>query len=250
MLEKRIEEASLNAWPALQQILFDGWILRFAKGYTKRANSVNPLFRSSINIEEKISYCEQIYTARQQPVIFRLTPFASPAGLDQALAKHHYKCIDLTLVQYLNLTTIVIPKTSSMELRDGTLDKWLEAFCRLSSTPLKNHQTHKEMLQIIPATRLLAQLVASNKTVACGLGVMENKFFGLFQLLTDPSERNQGYGANLISSMLRWAQEHDAVHAYLQVLDSNKAAVHLYKKLGFKTVYKYWYRVQNATVES
>jgi len=35
MLSKRIEEASLNAWPALQHLLFDGWILRFSKGYTR-----------------------------------------------------------------------------------------------------------------------------------------------------------------------------------------------------------------------
>jgi hypothetical protein len=32
---QEIEEISLNAWPSLQQILYDGWILRFANGYTK-----------------------------------------------------------------------------------------------------------------------------------------------------------------------------------------------------------------------
>ena len=38
-----IEELSLNALPCLQQILDDGWVLRLAEGYTKRANSVTPL---------------------------------------------------------------------------------------------------------------------------------------------------------------------------------------------------------------
>ena len=52
---KRVEEAALNAWPALQQILYDGWILRFSQGYTKRANSVNPIFQSSIDLETKIN---------------------------------------------------------------------------------------------------------------------------------------------------------------------------------------------------
>ncbi len=59
LLKQRIEKVSLNSWPALQQILFDGWILRFSEGYTKRANSVNPLFASSMDVEEKVDTCER-----------------------------------------------------------------------------------------------------------------------------------------------------------------------------------------------
>ncbi|MDB5085123.1 MAG: family N-acetyltransferase, partial [Bacilli bacterium] len=38
---KMIEELTLNNWQPLQTMLYDGWLLRFAGGYTKRANSVN-----------------------------------------------------------------------------------------------------------------------------------------------------------------------------------------------------------------
>ena len=131
MLHRRIEEASLNAWPALQQMLFDGWLLRFTKGYTKRANSVNPLFGSSMNAEEKIEFCERLYAEKEQPAIFRLTPLASPGDLDQILERHRYRRMDLTNVQHLDLRGQAIQAEPSVELRDETVDNWFDTFCRL-----------------------------------------------------------------------------------------------------------------------
>lgn len=246
MLEKRVEEASLNAWPAFQQMLFDGWILRFANGYTKRANSVNPLFGSSLNVDEKIRYCERLYTAKNQPTIFRLTHFAAPSELDQALANRQYERFDLTHVQYVNLREISIPVEQSVEFRDAALDNWLEGYHRMTNVSLAEHRMHKELLQRIPARRLLAQVFDSGKIAACGLGVLEADYFGLFDLVTDPGARNKGYGGKLVLSMLRWAQENGAGYAYLQVLSSNAPARHLYVKLGFRDLYEYWYRNPKA----
>src|SRR5262245_42365024 len=161
MFHRRIEEASLNAWPALQQMLFDSWLLRFAKGYTKRANSVNPLFGSSLNAEEKIALCERLYAEKAQPTIFRLTPFACPPDLDQVLARRHYRRIDLTSVQYRDLRGQVMQAEPSVELREETVDNWLDTFCRLSAASRAQHHTHQEILQAIPVTRLLAVLADS-----------------------------------------------------------------------------------------
>ena len=38
---KVLEEVMLNALPSLNTMYYDGWNLRFAEGYTNRANSVN-----------------------------------------------------------------------------------------------------------------------------------------------------------------------------------------------------------------
>ena len=37
-----IEEILINAFPAVEREIYDGWILNFSGGYTYRANCINP----------------------------------------------------------------------------------------------------------------------------------------------------------------------------------------------------------------
>lgn len=90
-LIQTIEEISLNAWPSLQQILYDGWILKFANGHTKRANSVNSVYTGTKDVYEKIERCEKIYIDKNLQPIFRITPIAQPENLDGILAHAGFK---------------------------------------------------------------------------------------------------------------------------------------------------------------
>src|SRR5215510_11714647 len=100
---RRLEEIAMNAWPALQQVLYDGWVLRFANGYTKRANSVNPLYVSCGAIAEKIAFCERCYANHGVPAIFRLTSCLAPLELDVALEQRGYQLLDPSLVLTMDL---------------------------------------------------------------------------------------------------------------------------------------------------
>jgi len=244
MSNRRIEETSLNSWPALQQMLYDGWLLRFANGYTKRANSINPLYGSSIEVDEKVATCERIYQKKGLVPIFRLTPFAAPPTLDDILVRRDYRLIDPTLVMRLDLAGQKFPSSPSLIMQNETVDDWMNIFCRLGQPSVEGNQTHKEMLELIPSHRFLASLVDSSQIVACCLAVLENSYLGLFDLITDTAQRNRGYGTALMSSLLTWAQAEGALHAYLQVMENNAPARHIYTtKLGFEVAYRYWYRV-------
>ncbi len=240
VLLRRIEEASLNAWQAHQQIYFDGWVLRFANGYTKRANSVNGLHASTLDAAEKIRACEKIYAAKNLPAIFRITPFASPANLDALLATRGYAKIDLTRVMHCELRG---GADTRGELRDESLDEWFAHYCSLADTAYEKRQAHKEILQNIPTRRLFAARYDAEQLVACGLGVLEEKFFGLFDIVVAAKQRNRGHGTRLTRGMLEWARANGAAHAYLQVVAANAPARQVYGKLGFADVYEYWYRV-------
>lgn len=100
---KTFEELSLNAWPALQTKLYDGWVLRFANGYSKRSNSINPLYHSTLPLEEKIENCENEYQRQGLPVVFKLTDASCPQGIDNELESRNYLRLDETSVRVLEM---------------------------------------------------------------------------------------------------------------------------------------------------
>lgn len=79
---RTLEELAMNAWPALQTLFYDGWVLRFANGYTKRANSVHPLYPATGDAVHNVAVCADMYRARGLPVVFKMTPASEPAGLE------------------------------------------------------------------------------------------------------------------------------------------------------------------------
>ena len=69
------EELTMNAWPSIQTMVFDGWILRMPNGFTKRANSIIPLYTFDNDINGKIKYSEDIFRKNNLPVIFKTYEF-------------------------------------------------------------------------------------------------------------------------------------------------------------------------------
>src|SRR4051812_28925620 len=62
----RVEETCWNAFPALKQVLAGDFLLRFAQGVSRRANSANPLRAEPGGISAVISAAEQLYRAQSQ----------------------------------------------------------------------------------------------------------------------------------------------------------------------------------------
>lgn len=240
---RRIEEASLRAWPAHSDSDFDGWRLRFADGYTRRANSVTPLGPSRLALDDKIATCERLYAARGLPVIFRMTPFAPPA-LDAVLAERGYRRADETEVR-ARRRDVPLPLPGSrppIQVRVHDVDRWLEIFGRLSGSPARNRAAHRAVLNAVPGRRRLLVLWADGAPVACGMSVHADGLMGLFDLVTAVEWRNRGFGSELLRRALSWGARQGIDEAYLQVLATNAAARRIYDRLGFELVYRYHYR--------
>jgi N-acetylglutamate synthase len=236
----KIEFASYKSWPAFEQLDYQGWILRFANRATKRANSVNVLTLKTSRLHEAILYCESFFATRSQPTIFRLLSFIENANLDSELADANYSFVDPSLVLYQNIKftrhEIAFPISHDRGL-------WLETYCNVSGINIESQKTHAEILARIPSPSLFAILEDQNQPVACGLGVIHDQCFGIFDLVTKQQFRNRGYGTSLMRSMISWAKCYGSQHCYLQVTVQNTSAIRLYEKLGYRYLYHYWYRV-------
>jgi ribosomal protein S18 acetylase RimI-like enzyme len=236
---RQIEEVSLNAWPALNTLFYDGWILRFANGYTKRANSVTPLHPGELDANAKIDFCVQQYRRHGLRPIFRLARVNYISGIDAKLATRAYEKFDQTSVQ-------ARPLPGEFELSAPAvvvdLITWLQLFHDLNPGR-KDLETHEAILRRVIGRLCPMALYDGAKMVACGLGVLQGEYLGLFDIVTRESERRKGYGRELTKSLLNWGQEQGAGYAYLQVMLNNKPAQALYRQLGFNEKYQYWYRI-------
>jgi ribosomal protein S18 acetylase RimI-like enzyme len=59
-----------------------------------------------------------------------------------------------------------------------------------------------------------------------------------------PGRRNQGIGTAISAQLLSTARRNGAEVAWLNVLSDNQPAVRTYARLGFETLYEYWYRTK------
>jgi len=84
------EELGNNALPALETFLLGGWLLRFTRGYTRRANSVHPLYGMHTPFGEPIRTCEALYMLKKIPCRFKLTDAPEFSELDKELSETGY----------------------------------------------------------------------------------------------------------------------------------------------------------------
>ncbi|MDA4114743.1 MAG: GNAT family N-acetyltransferase [Thaumarchaeota archaeon] len=215
----KLEELSINAWPSLQTMLYDGWVLRFSEGHTKRANSSNPLYGGLLGVDEKIDACEKLYSGRHLDTVFKLTAASYPPDLDRVLSARGYVLESGSAVQTLDLQNdIAEPEEPDITLSSDASDEWLSAFWQMSGFDERRREIAKQMLLNVVPQKCLASISESESgIIACGMAVLQGDYVGLFNIVTHKDFRRRGHGKQLTLGLLHWARENGARLAYLQV---------------------------------
>ena len=234
---RRLEELSLNSSAPPGQLLYDGWLLRMLPGKAKRPRSVNAVYPSTLPLEEKIAHCERIYGARRLPVLFRITPYVDPPGLDAALEARGYGRFDTTSVESTEIPAALTARAAVMNLRE-----WVDAVGDLRGSSPEHRAAHLARLESQPLPLRGVAMEQGGQVMATGLTIVEDDCAGLFDIVTHESARRQGHGRAVVETLLVTARGLGARYAYLQVDSANDPARRLYRQFGFAERYTYWYR--------
>ncbi len=237
-LEWRVEETCLNAWPALREVLLDGWVLRFSGGLTRRANSANPLRPVS---EVDLRACEGLYRRLGLPTIFRVLSLIGPA-VDDRLAKAGYTGEGESCVLYAPIEDVEAARDPDVTLLDEPTQEWFGAMAALQNHPSEQAATYRRIVGRLAIPAAFAALSDGGGTVALAYGGLHNGLLCYESVITDDRRRRQGWGRRIVSALAAWARDQGAVGACLEVEAHNAPARALYDAVGLKReLYRYHY---------
>jgi ribosomal protein S18 acetylase RimI-like enzyme len=243
---RRLEEMALNASGAPHSFVYDGWLLGYRPGYTKRLRCVNPLYPSTLALEEKIEYCTAFYAVAGLPAIFRMLPFSQPPELDGVLEQAGWQAFERTLVLRTLLADLPAPPlpVSAVELIEPPAWEPLAAhLLKIDAEALPSFTARAANHPLPHAGALLRQ---DGEVVACGLLKLEGRHAGLFAVHTAEPWRGRGFARAVVAALLAEAQRRGAQTAYLQVTAENKPAMAVYRRFGFVAAHDYWYRAREG----
>ena len=246
---QKYEEMCLNGHVALNTFLYDGWLLKFSEGYTARANSVSVFYPSSMPFADKVPFCEQMYKQQGLPCQFKLTKLDTE--LNDFLAKRGYKVVTTTDLMVCDSDCPVKPDNNNSLLDNDskieyifstTPEEWLPIFFKIHEiNDAHDQDVYTRMLSKVLVDTIYCTLMYEGKPAACSSAAIENGYMLLQNVVVSSELRGHGLGKKVCSATLKRAYEAGANHSYLQVIQTNTVAVNLYKSLGFKKLYSYWY---------
>jgi len=243
-LLSRVEDAGLNASAPPEQRWMDGWLVRSSKGKARRARCINAVAAGRLPLAAKLQRCEALYRDAGLPLVFRVTPFSQPPGLDAELAALGLVAIDDTRV----MVNAALPVAPAPALPPGT--RWIalpapayaEAVGLLRGSPEVQRRAHGQRLASSPVPYQGFAIERDGEILACGQFAQEDELAGLYDVFTRECDRGKGWSTLLCQHLLALAASQGARVGYLQVEADNAPARQVYARLGFADGYAYHYR--------
>lgn len=229
------EERLVNCWPALDTLVMDGWVLRFANGYSGRANSASALRPGAALDDGLLALIVDLFTARELAPAVRVTPLAA-GDVAPRLAAAGWQVVTRSIGM------IGVPRAGSdaavtFEARPSAA--WMAGVTAWQDARKKNVAHLEAIVGRIMLPAVFATLTLDGQPVAYGMSVLDRGMAELGLIVVGPGARGKGLGRRLVTALAAWAKGRGARRIFLQVEASNTVARNLYRSIGLSDLYPY-----------
>ncbi|QMU67719.1 GNAT family N-acetyltransferase [Streptacidiphilus sp. P02-A3a] len=230
-----------RGWPGTETAALGGWVLRAAKGFTNRANSVLPASDPGLPLDQALERVRDWYGGFGLPAVVQ-TDLEDP--LDAALAERGWAPSASALFQTAPLAPLVDDRAAAAAgvlLSREPGPGWLARYRRVRHPDLA--PTALAVLTGGPSVWFATVPGAPGEApAAIGRCAVDGRWVGLAALEVAPDQRRRGLATAVTAALARAAADEGADLAYLQVEPENENAIRLYDRLGFRTHHRYHYR--------
>jgi ribosomal protein S18 acetylase RimI-like enzyme len=242
-------EVMLAAWPPIERERLGDWTLRFAAGFTRRANSVLPAGDPGGSLELAIDACERAYAARALPTSFQLREGHVAEGLEELLAARGYAVEHPSLVLAGPLpASLPDPRVTHRETpSDAWFDTWLEVAERSEPDAL---ELSRAIVGRASRPCTFALLHEQGRPIATALGTLSPGWLGLSCLAVRDEARRRGVARAMLGGLAAWARDRGADGLWLEVEAGNAPALALYDDLGLERIGAYRYRTAASIIRT
>ncbi|WP_017977223.1 GNAT family N-acetyltransferase [Actinopolyspora halophila] len=240
--ERLIERCAVRAWPAETVRSESGWLLRATERCSRRrGNSAVPQFGGGA--VHGLSAVEEFYRCRGAPVLVQVSPAHRHDGLDSELALRGYAVEAPTLVLCAELSGRVWRDSLRHAECRVVLNSRDPLWAEYTATRDEVAAVRRTVDRIAPTT-VFARAGAPDDPLGFGAAVFDSGLVGIFGMWTALDHRGGGIASAVLKRLLAWGMRRGAHTAWLQVEESNPAALALYRRCGFDLSHRYHYRRQ------
>jgi GNAT superfamily N-acetyltransferase len=231
-----LQLAAARAWPAPICRPLGDWWLRSAEGFTGRGNSALPIGDPGLPLDQALDQVETFYRELGfRPAVEVPLPLRS--DVRAALRDRGWQVQTMVYVQSTKLLPLVAatPAGAEFDLLETPSDEHLRMI-RESRRMLPGAAMHL-LTGVRPV--VFAECRRDDELVCRARGSVTDGWLGLIGIETAASAQRQGLATAAVGRLARWALDHGATDAFLQVDHVNTGAQRVYHRLGFRTHHTY-----------
>jgi len=236
-LVEKLERTLLHVWPSVETEMHGAWAMRFAHGYSARANSASALMQDALIDDALLHRTKIFFDGHKLPAQFRISPLAKTGSIN-ALQSAGYSFKDEAVTMTAPLSGFEAhPSVTIAPLADND---WLQGVTALNADESKREPGHlKSITARMKPPVAFATAAHGGEIVGYAICAIHDGWAELGSVIVAPEARGNGLGRALVNSLLHWATVNGAANAFLQVDVQNSVAIALYRSLGFADCYRY-----------